>query len=50
MRVVLAICREYGQAPSWWQDQGTDDQALMLADYERRVEDQRKANKRRKGR
>ncbi len=49
MRVVLAICREYGQGPAWWAAQDNDDQALMLADYERRVEDQNRASKRRKG-
>ena len=30
MRDVLTICREHGQAPSWWDEQDTETQALLL--------------------
>ena len=32
MRDVLTICREHGQAPSWWDTLDTEDQALLRAD------------------
>ncbi len=31
MRTILAICREHGQAPSWFDEQPRDDQIIMLA-------------------
>ncbi len=36
MSNVLTICREHGQAPAWWDGLEGEDQALLLADLERR--------------
>lgn len=38
MRGILAICREHGQPPSWWDSLSTDDQAVLIADWNVRQE------------
>lgn len=38
MHTILAISREYGQAPAWWHSLDRSEQALLLADYEARQE------------
>lgn len=43
MRVGLAICREYGQGPSWWAGLPRSDQALLIADYRLRRDAERMA-------
>ena len=39
MRVVLAICREHGQPPSWFDTLTRGDQVALMADYNLRAEE-----------
>lgn len=41
MRDVLAICREHGQGPGWFDTLAHGEQVLLLADYGRRAVDGR---------
>ena len=40
MQTVLAICREHGQAPRWWDGLDRGDQILLLADRRKRLRDE----------
>lgn len=46
MRMVLDICREYGQSPSWWNALPRGDQLLLLGDLRVRSEDAERAVRR----
>lgn len=31
-RAIMAMCREYGQPPSWWAGLAREERAMMLAE------------------
>lgn len=53
MRAILAICREHGQGPAWWDDLSRGHRTLLLAERNLRLRDEHeavKAAKRARGR
>jgi len=39
MREGLAICREHGQAPSWWDALDRQERVILVADRRLRIEE-----------
>lgn len=41
--MILAIAREYGQPPAWWDGLSRDDQVLLLGEYRLRCDETERA-------